>query len=61
MWKLCGEKSNPRKTLCGNYVEIKNANFGKSVILTTHGNATNNNHIQQISEHLHHLVLNESF
>ena len=39
MWKLCGEKKNPRKTLCGNYVEIKIANFAKSRIMERHANA----------------------
>ena len=39
MWKLCGEKKT-RKTLCGNYVEIKIANFAKSRILERHANAT---------------------
>ena len=33
-------KKTARKTLCGNYVEIKIANFAKSGILERHANAT---------------------
>ena len=47
MWR----KNNPRKTLCGNYVEIKIANFAKSTVLKKHAKAFSKefNHVGSVA------------